>query len=363
MTELLETRKLDRAGRAAIAVALDRLPGGSTTGQVYARMWGRNACVNAMRAPSSEEWPGWSAAAARRAATGGRRLLPVLGSGQLDGWLWIAYEMGSTSSLSDHPRRLRLPTATSLRLLLDVARALDGAALAGLFPHELAPASVFVSRHGAHLGDLGTAQEALLRSGSQAAGNTTYVPTEVQRGEPAGERSGVYVFGALLYHLLSGASPRRGQLVPLASWRPDLSPRLDSIVATAMSDEPRRRPRSALEVHELAKLALEGETRRPSAAAAPAAAPAAARTPDPPEPAPPAACPHAGSARALPARRLPTRRIRSSPRRPPLPHDVRSAQRPSPALSCSEPRSACSSAHRPTRALRPPSSSAGAAWL
>jgi hypothetical protein len=194
----------------------------------------------------------------------------------LGDWLWIAYDMGSATPLPDNRERLVLPTATCLRLLSDVARALDHAAAEGVFPCELPPESVFVSRRGARLGDLGTAREVLGRA--RPGGDTAYVPPEILRGEPAGDRSGVYVFGALLYHLFAGASPRGAHGVPLASWRPDLPASMNPIVAATMADEPERRPRSAGEAHELVKRAIRNAAAAPGSAVRPRVTPPHARS-------------------------------------------------------------------------------------
>ncbi|HEV3376957.1 MAG TPA: hypothetical protein VG126_06730, partial [Thermoleophilaceae bacterium] len=140
---------------AAIAAAVDGLDARGATRQAYVDGDGHRVCVNAVMV-GEDRRSSFSEAAARRAATRGRRLLAVLGSGEADGRLWIAYDMGSTTSLAENGGR-RLPTATCLRVLLDVARALDDAAADGFFASELPPSSVFISRRGARLGDLGTA--------------------------------------------------------------------------------------------------------------------------------------------------------------------------------------------------------------
>jgi hypothetical protein len=241
MIQRLRTPKVDEA---AIAVALEDLSARGATRQTYVRADGRDVCVNAVNA-GEESRSGYSEAALRRAATRGRRLLPVLDSGEIEGRLWIAYEMGSTTSLADNRGHLLLPTAKCLRVLSDVARALDDAAREGVFAYELPPGSVFVSHRGARLGDLGTAREALFAAGYAPEGDTAYVPPEVLHGERPGERSGVYLLGALLYHLLTGASPLDGRAAALNGGRPGLSASINSVVATTMADDPALRPGSA----------------------------------------------------------------------------------------------------------------------
>src|ERR687896_1898553 len=255
MTRLLDSPLVDPA---AVAAALDGLRDRGATCQAYMRAGGRSVCVNAVNA-GSDAWSRYSESASRRAATSGRRLLPVIGSGEIDGRLWIAYDMGSATSLADQRGRQLLPTATSLRVLPDVARALDGAAAEGVFAYELPPDSVFLSGKGARLGDLGTAREALAGVEYEVEGDPAYVPPEVLRGQPAGERSGVYLFGALLHYLLTGRPPHNARPVPPASGRPELPASIKAVVATAMAEDPDRRPPSVSEAHDMARRALRGE--------------------------------------------------------------------------------------------------------
>src|SRR5918999_1631031 len=238
MTRLLDSPLVDPA---AVAAALDGLRDRGATCQAYMRAGGSNVCVNAVNA-GSDAWPRYSESASRRAATGGRRLLPVIDSGEVDGRLWIAYDMGSATSLADARGRRLLPTATSLRVLLDVARALDGAAAEGVFACELPPGSMFLSGKGARLGDLGTAREVLARVEYELEGDPAYVPPEVLRGQRAGERSGVYLFGALMHYLLTGGPPHNARPGPPANGPPELPASIKAVVATATAEDPEMRP-------------------------------------------------------------------------------------------------------------------------
>src|SRR5918992_674408 len=255
MTRLLDSPLVDRA---AVAAALDGLRDRGATCQAYMRAGGSNVCVNAVNA-GSDAWPRYSESASRRAATGGRRLLPVIDSGEVDGRLWIAYDMGSATSLADARGRRLLPTATSLRVLLDVARALDGAAAEGVFACELPPGSMFLSGKGARLGDLGTAREVLARVEYELEGDPAYVPPEVLRGQRAGERSGVYLFGALMHYLLTGGPPYNARPGPPANGQPELPASIKAVVATATAEDPEMRPPSVSEAHDMARRALRGE--------------------------------------------------------------------------------------------------------
>ena len=255
MTRLLHSPKVDDA---AVAAAIEGLRDRGATCQAYMRADGINLCVNAVNA-GGRAWAAYSEAASRRAATAGRRMLPVLDGGEIDGRLWIAYDVGSAMSLVDHRSRGALPTATALQVLSDVARALDEAAAEGVFATELPPDSVFVTGKGARLGDIGTARAGLARPRFQLQGDPVYVPPEVLRGKRAGERSGVYLFGALLHYVLTGTAPQPGRAERRESRQPNLPASIQAIVESAMAEDPANRPSTVGEAHEMAKRALRGE--------------------------------------------------------------------------------------------------------
>jgi hypothetical protein len=255
MTRLLDSPLVDPA---AVAAALDGLRDRGATRQAYIRAGGSNVCVNAVNA-GSDAWSRYSDAASRRAATGGRRMLPVIDCGEIDDRLWIAYDTGSATPLADLCRRRLLPTATSLRVLLDVARALDGAAAEGVFACELPPDSVFLSGKGARLGDLGTAREALAGAEYELEGDPAYVPPEVLRGQRPGERSGVYLLGALMHYLVTGGPPQNARPGPPANGQPELPASIKAVVVTATAEDPEMRPPTVSEAHDMARRALRGE--------------------------------------------------------------------------------------------------------
>jgi hypothetical protein len=297
MTQVLDSPRIDHA---AVAAAVEGVRERGATCQALFRADGTDVCVNAVCA-GRKRWSGYSKAASKRAAAGGPRMLPVLDSGEVDGRLWIAYDLGSARSLADHRGRRVVPTTTALRVLSDVAKALDEARAEGLFACELPPASVFVTGKGARLGDLGTAREGLAGAKFELEGDPAYVPPEVLRSRHAGERSGVYLYGALLHYLLTGAAPPRGPAAPLASGHLGLPASIEAIVATAMADDPNSRPDSVSEVHEMARRAVRGEP------------PSRSRRPRPTEPGAAGVVPKTDAARP-PARRrvaarLPTGRL------------------------------------------------------
>src|SRR5215218_3454723 len=139
MPQQLDRSKLDSAALRAIADVLQEARTAGAPFQAFVRAGRSNLCVSAVEAPAGAVESEFFEAAARRASTRGRRLLPVVDSGEIDGCLWIAYEVGSNKPLPEYRKHLLLPTATWLRVLGDVARAIDEAAERRVFAYEVGP--------------------------------------------------------------------------------------------------------------------------------------------------------------------------------------------------------------------------------
>jgi len=152
-----------------------------------------------------------------------------------------------------------------LDLLTPVADALDYAYTHfGLVYRRLEPRSIIVANESgadhAYLGDFGAARPGhstqLIESGRLGSFADYISPEEVQGAEPD-LASNVYSFGAIVYECFSGEPPHlyeetrevlRAHLEepprPLSALRPDLAPKIESVLAKALAKEPRRRYRS-----------------------------------------------------------------------------------------------------------------------
>jgi hypothetical protein len=245
---------LSGADEAKIVQALANGPGPGVPYQTEVALGRRTLCVNAVRWPESDDARlSYAAAVSRRAEAEPYRLLPVTATGGFDGCHWVAYEVGAAVPL-DVERGRQWDAQSCLDLLYDVGQGLDEAAAEGLLPYEIGLGSIFVDpRFGVLIGDLGTAREAFGSPPVEDGAGDTHVPPEVLRGEGAGERSGVYVCGALLYELLAGGPPRPGLLTRL---RPDLSDAIDVVMARALARDSLERYASVTELCQSARRAL-----------------------------------------------------------------------------------------------------------
>ena len=157
---------------------------------------------------ANDHWPAFAGAVAQRAALSSERLLPVVASGNADGRLYVAYELGAAVPLSAYRASSELSTQRCLALLLGISRALDDAVSQGSPPYAATPESIFVdARRGAVIGDLGVAREALGNPRAELDRHAPWVAPEVLRGEGVHARSPVYSFGALTYTMFTGAPP------------------------------------------------------------------------------------------------------------------------------------------------------------
>jgi hypothetical protein len=253
-------------GEEWIARALEGIEIADAPQQVLAQVDDRTVCLNVVASDGEDGWSRYSTTATRRASATGDRLCPVVATGHMDDRFFVAYEIGHARAVYADGQLSALPSAGCVQLLHGIGRGLDQAAAAGFYPTELTPESVFVdSSRGAVLADLGVAREAL---GNPPAGHdrhAAWVAPEVLKGEEPVERSVVYSFGALLYTLLTGASPRVGgrdeinEPPSVRLLRPELPEALEIVVSTAMARDPRRRYRTVAETRSLANILLQGD--------------------------------------------------------------------------------------------------------
>ena len=171
----------------------------------------------------------------------------------------------------------------ALRVLTQVADALDAAHDVGLIHRDVKPQNILLdTRRHAYLADFGLTKapgESGLTEEGQFVGTIDYVSPEQTRGEPATNASDVYALAGVLCECLTGEVPfpRQAEAAVLfahltepaprlSQQRPDLPAALDDVVARGMAKDPNARPHSATELMADAARAL------PQAAAAAAAA-------------------------------------------------------------------------------------------
>lgn len=212
-------------------------------------------------------------------------VVPVYDADEIDGVLFIAMRWVSGSDLrrvlaADGP----LDPVRAVRLLTEIAGAVDAAHEAGLIHRDIKPANVMLEGDRAFLSDFGLAR---LLAGADAAtvtggfmGTVDYAAPELLDGEPGTGRADIYALGCVLYEMLTGSVPfpiegLLGKLhahahderpAPTAR-RPDLPRGLDGVVRRALAIDPAARFSRAGELSVAAERALRTPpARRPVSA-------------------------------------------------------------------------------------------------
>jgi eukaryotic-like serine/threonine-protein kinase len=198
--------------------------------------------------------------------------------------LYLVSGVAGAGTLADRLRDGPLSPVEALRILGQVAGALETAAARGLLHHDLTPRAV-VLRDGTPpdvlLTDFGVAMPPArgceLRSATESA---DYRSPEEVRGEPLEPQSNVYSLACILVECLTGSTPYPYELPLLtlhahvveppptvSERRPDLPPALDEVVARAMAKNPRERYASPADLIRAAGQALGTEPAIPVLAA------------------------------------------------------------------------------------------------
>ena len=187
-------------------------------------------------------------------------IVTVIDRGEQDGRQFIVFEYVDGENLKALVQReAPLSERDALELALQVAQALAFAHENGLVHRDVKPQNVLLNDGGeAKVTDFGIArsldvQHGITQTGT-VMGTSDYIAPEQARGVKASVQSDVYSLGAVLYELLTGDVPFRGdnfvavamrhinEPVPsVRERRPEVSPRLDAAIRRAMAKDPRDR--------------------------------------------------------------------------------------------------------------------------
>ena len=202
-------------------------------------------------------------------------IIQVHDFGDDKGFSYIVMEYLTGGTFNDRLGR-PLPLAETLDLVTPLAHALDYAHGEGIVHRDLKPANVLLDSAGrSKLSDFGLARllegSAGLTRADAVIGTPEYMSPEQVLGRPADQKSDLYALGIVVYQMLLGQPPFRGetpsatlmahihQPVPLpTAIDPEFDLRLESILIRALAKEPDDRYETAGEfVQALSTTAME----------------------------------------------------------------------------------------------------------
>ncbi|HET6180005.1 MAG TPA: serine/threonine-protein kinase [Candidatus Sulfotelmatobacter sp.] len=154
-------------------------------------------------------------------------------------------------------RERKLPLPKALQLVEELAEALDYAHAQGVIHRDIKPGNILITLEGhAKIADFGIAKLNLSQNTlpGKVFGTPAYMAPEQLSGEGVDGRSDLFSLGVILYAMLVGRSPFRGdnastvcfnvanrEPVPVSALDLNLPPELDAVVARAMAKVPANR--------------------------------------------------------------------------------------------------------------------------
>ena len=206
-------------------------------------------------------------------------MIPVYEAGEAEEHLFIAMRYVEGLDLANLlAREPELAPDRAVRIIAQVAAALDAAHARGLVHRDVKPANVLIgAEEHVYLTDFGltkhASQDALTKTGL-FVGSVDYAAPEQIRGEAMDARTDVYSLGCVLYQTLTKRLPydkpadvakmyaHISEPPPLVTDGPPGRPAaFDAVVAKAMAKEPDDRYQSAGDLARAAQAALAGRRR------------------------------------------------------------------------------------------------------
>ena len=207
----------------------------------------------------------------------------VHGLEESEGTRALVLELVEGPTLADRIAQGPIPVDEALPIAKQIAEALEAAHEAGVIHRDLKPANIKVREDGTvKVLDFGLAKAldttpegdpsespTLTAAAAQMGvimGTAAYMSPEQARGKPVDKRADIWAFGAVLYEMLTGAKPFRGDdisqtLARVIERDPDwealpktLPPALDTYLRRCLQRDPRERVRDIGDV----RLAMEG---------------------------------------------------------------------------------------------------------
>jgi serine/threonine protein kinase len=188
-------------------------------------------------------------------------IIPIYGMGELDGDLFIATRLVS-GTLKNLIMAGPISVDVAMKVISEVAEAVDTAHVAGIVHRDIKPANVLLDPGPqVFLGDFGLARDpdgAALTVPGQVIGTLDYMAPEHLDAEGVGTPADIYALTCMVVETLTGEVPfpratdaavMYAHVVDeppsLAARRPELPAALDEVIAAGMAKDPDDRPSTA----------------------------------------------------------------------------------------------------------------------
>ncbi|KUH99858.1 bifunctional serine/threonine-protein kinase/transporter substrate-binding domain-containing protein [Mycobacterium sp. IS-3022] len=206
-------------------------------------------------------------------------VVPIHGFGEIDGRLYLDMRLIEGSNLGAvlTDTGEAIDTALAVKVVEQVATALDAAHSAGLIHRDIKPSNILVTeREFVYLIDFGlarTAGEKGLTTAGSTLGTMAYMAPERFEGKPVDATADIYALACVLYECLTGVRPYpaesleqqiAGHMTKEVPKPSAVDPRLaafDEVIAKGMAKKPAKRYQKAGDLAEAARRALNAPVR------------------------------------------------------------------------------------------------------
>jgi Tol biopolymer transport system component len=182
-----------------------------------------------------------------------------------DGQLFIAMACYQGKTLKDRIAEGRLELAEILEISAQITRGLAKAHAQGIVHRDIKPGNIFLTHDGeVKIVDFGLAKlagQVKLTSTGKTMGTVAYMSPEQARGGETGPRTDIWALGVLLYEMVTGEIPFKGDYdvavvysimseapAVMSSLRPEIPEELESIVKKALAKSESDRYQGANEI-------------------------------------------------------------------------------------------------------------------
>ncbi len=190
---------------------------------------------------------------------------------------FIVMEYVDGQNLRELTSEQQLTTAEACRVVDSVLTALEYSHRAGIVHRDIKPANIMITKSGqVKVMDFGIARavsetSSTVQQTTAILGTAAYFSPEQAKGETVDTRTDLYSTGVLLYELLAGGVPFRGDTAvavayqhvserpqPPSTHNPELSAPIDRVVLHALAKDRNRRFQTASEFRDALRLAASG---------------------------------------------------------------------------------------------------------